>query len=60
MIISGAITCSMILNTIAPQIGLMQTFGTGMDYPLADIIVRGWGFLIALVGGLHIYGAYNQ
>jgi hypothetical protein len=39
--------------------GLIQTFGVSIEHPLADVVVRGWGFLIAMVGGLLIYGAYQ-
>ena len=59
MLIPGIVTCSMIYNTIDPQAGLMQTFGTGMEHPLAEVVVRSWGFLIALVGALMMYGAYK-
>ena len=53
MIISGAITCTMIINTINPEMGLQQHFGAstfsgGEDSQIANIVVRGWGFLIAL------------
>jgi hypothetical protein len=27
--------------------------------PLAEIVVRNWGALIALIGGMLIYGAFN-
>lgn len=59
MLVSGIFTCSMLLATIAPQFVLLQTFGVTMDAPLANIVVRNWGFLIALVGALLIYGAYK-
>jgi drug/metabolite transporter (DMT)-like permease len=59
MLIPGIVTCSMIYNTIDPQAGLMQTFGAGIEHPLADVVVRSWGFLIALVGALMMYGAYQ-
>ena len=59
MLIPGIVTCSMIYNTIDPQAGLMQTFGAGMEHPLAEVVVRSWRFLIALVGALMMYGAYQ-
>lgn len=58
MIVSGVITCSMILAFVAPQAGLQATFGTSIDGPIVQIVVRNWGALIAMVGGMLIYGAY--
>jgi putative Mn2+ efflux pump MntP len=34
-------------------------FGTTVEGPLAEIIVRNWGALIALIGVLLIYGAFK-
>lgn len=47
----------MIYAAIAPGAALSSTFGETLDGPLADVIVRNWGALIALVGGMLIYGA---
>lgn len=60
MLVSGIITCSMILSALHPTLGLTLTFGDSIDGNLANIIVRNWGLLIALVGGMMIYGAYNE
>lgn len=60
MLVSGIITCSMILSALHPTLGLTLTFGEAIDGNLANIVVRNWGALIALVGGMLIYGAYNQ
>lgn len=57
MSISGILTASMIYAAIAPGAALSSTFGETLDGPLADVIVRNWGALIALVGGMLIYGA---
>jgi hypothetical protein len=60
MLISGAITCSMFLSTISPNAGLLTTFGeTLADGPIMHIVVRNWGALIGLMGGMLIYGAFN-
>ena len=58
MLASGVITCSMILSFVAPQAGLQATFGASIDGPIVQIVVRNWGALIAMVGGMLIYGAY--
>ena len=60
MLISGVLTFTMIFAAIAPHEILNSMFGKDLDSPLAEVIVRNWGVLIALIGGMLIYGAYNQ
>ena len=48
MLVSGALTCTMVYAAIAPQAALRSTFGETLEGPLADIVVRNWGALIAL------------
>lgn len=58
MRISGALTFTMLLSALSPQIGLQTTFGvTPTLEPFADIVVRNWGALIAMVGLLLLYAA---
>jgi hypothetical protein len=59
MLVSGALTCTMVYAAIAPQAALRSTFGVTLESPLAEIVVRNWGALIALVGVMLIYGAFN-
>jgi len=59
MLISGALTFTMIYAAIAPQAALRSTFGEALDGPLAEIVVRNWGALVALVGAMLIYGAFS-
>ncbi len=59
MLVSGLLTCTMIYAVVAPEAALMSTFGESLKGPLAEIIVRNWGALITLVGGLLIYGAFQ-
>jgi hypothetical protein len=59
MLISGALTCTMIYVAVAPQAALRSTFGATLDGPLAEIVVRNWGALIALVGAMLVYGAFH-
>jgi hypothetical protein len=59
MLVSGGLTCTMFYAAIAPQPALQSTFGESIDGPVANIVVRNWGVLIALMGGMLIYGAYN-
>ena len=60
MLVSGVLTATMIFAAIAPQAALRQTFGETLDGPLVEVVVRNWGALIASVGGLLIYGAYDE
>ena len=59
MIVSGALTATMIYTAIAPEAALQSTFGETLNGPLAQIVVRNWGALIALVGAMLIYGAFD-
>ena len=59
MLVSGALTFTMLHAAIAPQAALRSTFGATLEGPLAEIVVRNWGALIALVGAMLIYGAYR-
>ena len=59
MLVSGALTCTMIYAAIAPQAALQGTFGETLTGPLAEIVVRNWGVLITVVGAMLIYGAYR-
>lgn len=59
MLVSGVLTATMLLAAVAPQAALRATFGVGLDGPVAEIVVRSWGVLIAAIGGLLVYGAEN-
>ena len=59
MIVSGVLTATMLYAALAPQSALSSTFGETLDGPLAEIVVRNWGALIALVGAMLLYGAFD-
>ena len=59
MVTAGLLTCSMIFAVFAPQAALISMFGEALSEPLAQVVVRSWGFLIFLMGTLLIYGAYK-
>jgi hypothetical protein len=59
MIVSGVLTSTMIYAAIAPEAALTSTFGESLTGPLAHIVVRNWGALVALVGLMLIYGAFH-
>lgn len=60
MLISGGLTFTMIFAVIAPHQALSLMFGTTLEGPLSEIIVRNWGALVAMVGGLLVYGAFHE
>jgi hypothetical protein len=59
MIVAGGLTCSMIFAVFAPQEALISMFGESLTEPLAQVVVRSWGFLIFIIGALLIYGAFR-
>jgi len=59
MLMSGVLTASMVQAAITPDSALESNFGETVSGPLAHLVVRNWGALIALVGGMLIYGAFN-
>ena len=59
MLVSGALTCTMVYAAVAPQASLHSTFGESLEGPVAEIVVRNWGALIVLVGAMLIYGAFH-
>jgi hypothetical protein len=59
MLVSGALTCTMVYAAIAPQAALRSNFGETLEGPLAEIVVRNWGALVGLVGAMLVYGAYH-
>jgi hypothetical protein len=60
MVVCGGLTCTMLYAAIAPRAALRSTFGETLEGPLAEIIVRNWGALIAIVGAMLIYGAFDR
>jgi ABC-type cobalamin transport system permease subunit len=59
MLVSGALTCTMVYAAIAPQAALHSMFGETLEGPVAEIVVRNWGALVTLVGAMLICGAFN-
>lgn len=59
MLVAGVLTFSMIYGLFAPQAQLQSTFGATLDGPVADIVVRNWGALIAMVGAILVFAAFH-
>ena len=60
MLLAGLITCTTLAAVFAPQETLISMFGTNLTEPLADLLVRSWGFLVFIMGALLIYGAFDE
>jgi hypothetical protein len=58
-IVSGVLTMTMVYAAVAPEAALRSTFGESVEGPVADVVVRNWGALIARMGAMLIYGARN-
>lgn len=58
MLISGVLTSTMVFAAITPELALNLMFGSSLKGAIAEVVVRNWGALIALMGGMLIYGAY--
>jgi len=59
MLVTGLLTSTMILAAIAPENTFKSNFGEVLSGPAAVLVVRNWGILIALVGAMLVYGAFN-
>jgi hypothetical protein len=59
LIVSGLLTLTMLQFAIAPKRALKSTYGESLDGPLVDLVVRGWGFLIALIGVMLLWAAFH-
>jgi hypothetical protein len=60
MLVSGVLTCTMLYAAVAPQAALGHTFGSTLEGPVGEVVVRNWGVLVALVGAMLIHGAFNR
>jgi hypothetical protein len=49
----------MIQTVFAPHRAMRTFFGEGVETASAEIVVRSWGALIALGGGMLIYAAFH-
>lgn len=58
MLLSGVLTCTMVIGMFSPNTLLTSNFGQTMEDPLANIIVRNWAALITIIGAALIYGAF--
>lgn len=60
LFVSGVVTSSMLAAVVAPRAVFEQFFGTALDGPLGNAIMRNWGLVIGMSGLLLIYAAYDE
>jgi hypothetical protein len=59
MLVSGGLTATVGYAAVAPAAALQSTFGETLSGPLAELLVRNWGVLVALLGVLLMHGAFH-
>ena len=59
LFIAGLLTLTMVYAAFAPEAAVRGTFGESLQGPVADVVVRNWGALIALIGAMLLYAAYE-
>jgi len=59
MIVSGALTCTMVTTAFTPAETLRSIFGVWPESPETDLVARNWAILIGLMGALLVYGAFH-
>ena len=59
LIVSGALTCSMLSMAVAPRFAMRSMFGEVAEGPVANLIARSWGAMIFASGLMLIYAAWH-
>jgi hypothetical protein len=59
LLITGAVTAGALVLFLAPVTMMKMLFGQGPSDAFSLLIVRHWGLLVGLVGGLLIFAAYH-
>ena len=57
LIVAGLFTLGMLYAFFAPFAALQCLFGQTLEGPVANMVVRNWGALIALIGGMILYAS---
>jgi hypothetical protein len=58
LIVTGVATAGVLALVVAPVPMMKAVFGQAPASPLGPLIVRHWGLLVFMVGGLLVYAAY--
>lgn len=59
MLAGGLVTLTMLQAAVAPRAAFRMMFGDAPADPLALLLARNWGVLIALTGAMLVWGAFH-
>jgi hypothetical protein len=59
LVVSGLLTCSMLLMAVAPRLAMRLTFGEDVAGPVANLLARSWGAMIFASGLMLLYAAWH-
>lgn len=59
MVVSGILTLTMLYAAFLPIAASRSMFGETPQGAMASIVLPNWGVLVALMGGLLLYGAFH-
>jgi hypothetical protein len=57
MIVCGILNMTMLYAAVAPRAMVQSNFGEAAQGAWVEVVVRNWGALIAIVGGMLVYAA---
>ncbi|MBU1324386.1 MAG: hypothetical protein KJ676_04025 [Alphaproteobacteria bacterium] len=59
LVVCGLLTATMLQFVFMPSRAARSTYGETVDGALGDVVIRGWGLLIALTGGMLVWAAFH-
>lgn len=59
LVVCGLLTATMLQFVIMPDRAARSTYGESVEGALGDVVIRGWGLLIALTGSMLIWAAFH-
>jgi hypothetical protein len=59
LVVCGLLTVTMLQFVVMPGRAARSTYGEAVDGALGDVVIRGWGLLIALTGGMLVWAAFH-
>lgn len=59
LVVCGLLTATMLQFVIMPDRAARSTYGESVEGALGDVVIRGWGLLIALTGGMLLWAAFH-
>ena len=59
LVVCGLLTATMFQFVIRPAPAARSTYGEAVDGTLGGVVIRGWGLLIALTGGMLVWAAFH-